>query len=68
MLDVLIIGAGVSGLYLAKLLAIESESSTSQKNFEFSVFEARDRIGGRLLSIDGVKKKLLVYMFLYYFL
>ncbi|WP_214829686.1 flavin monoamine oxidase family protein [Exiguobacterium algae] len=43
--QVTIIGAGVSGLYAAHLL--------QRKGVDVTVFEARDRIGGRILSIDG---------------
>ena len=40
--DVLIVGAGAAGLYAAAIL--------EQNNIDFAVLEARDRIGGRLLS------------------
>ncbi len=40
--DTLIIGGGLSGIYAAYLLA--------QKNQSFVVLEARDRLGGRILS------------------
>lgn len=45
--SVIIIGAGASGLYAAALL--------QQENYDVVVLEARDRIGGRLLSVpvDG---------------
>ena len=39
-----IVGAGVSGLYLAYLL---------QEDFEITILEARERVGGRIFSIDG---------------
>ncbi len=39
---VVIIGAGLSGLYLARLL--------KQKGYPASVLEARDRVGGRIVS------------------
>lgn len=39
-----IVGAGISGLYLAYLL---------QKDFEVTLLEARERIGGRIFSIEG---------------
>lgn len=39
-----IIGAGISGLYLAHLL---------EDRFEITILEARERIGGRVFSIDG---------------
>lgn len=42
--DTIIIGGGLSGIYAAYLLA--------QKNKSFVVLEARDRIGGRILSPD----------------
>lgn len=41
---VTIVGAGISGLYLAYLL---------QKDFEVTLLEARERVGGRIFSIDG---------------
>jgi monoamine oxidase len=41
---IIIIGAGISGLYLASLL---------EKKYEVLIFEARDRVGGRVFSIDG---------------
>ena len=41
---VLIIGAGLSGLYSAYLL---------QDDFDVTVIEARERVGGRVHSIDG---------------
>lgn len=40
----IIIGAGLSGLYAATLL---------QEHFDITMIEARERIGGRVLSIDG---------------
>lgn len=40
-IDTIIIGAGLSGIYAASLLA--------EKNKSFVVLEARDRIGGRIL-------------------
>ena len=43
--SIAIIGAGVSGLYAASLLI--------EKGYDVTVFEARDRIGGRVLSHDG---------------
>ncbi|MCC5893590.1 FAD-dependent oxidoreductase [Exiguobacterium sp.] len=43
--SIAIIGAGVSGLYAAALLI--------EKGYDVTVFEARDRIGGRVLSHDG---------------
>lgn len=42
--DVIVIGAGVSGLYAAKLLA--------KQGVEVLVLEARDRVGGRLYTIQ----------------
>ncbi len=41
-IDTIIIGGGLSGMYAACLLA--------QKNISFVLLEARDRIGGRILS------------------
>lgn len=41
-LKVAIIGGGLSGLYAARLL--------SHLNIDFQLFEARDRLGGRILS------------------
>ena len=40
--DTIIIGGGLSGIYAAYLL--------SQRNKSFVVLEARERIGGRILS------------------
>lgn len=39
-----IVGAGVSGLYLAYLL---------EDRFEVTILEARDRVGGRIFNING---------------
>jgi len=39
-----IVGAGISGLYLAYLL---------QEKFEITILEARERIGGRIFALDG---------------
>jgi monoamine oxidase len=39
-----IVGAGISGLYLAYLL---------QEDFEITILEARERVGGRIFSLDG---------------
>jgi monoamine oxidase len=39
-----IVGAGISGLYLAYLL---------EEKFDVTILEARDRVGGRIYSIDG---------------
>lgn len=44
-MNIAIIGAGVSGLYAASLL--------TEKGYDVTVFEARDRIGGRVLSHNG---------------
>lgn len=44
MKKIIIIGAGLSGLYLAKLL---------QDHYEVLILEARERVGGRALSIEG---------------
>lgn len=44
-LKVAIIGAGLSGLYTAYRL--------SQLNIDYQLFEARDRLGGRILSTPG---------------
>ncbi|WP_207562852.1 flavin monoamine oxidase family protein [Sulfurimonas aquatica] len=41
---IIIIGAGISGVYLAYLL---------QEKYEVIILEARDRVGGRIFSIDG---------------
>ncbi len=41
---VIIIGAGLSGLYLASLL---------QKHYAITILEARDRVGGRIHTVDG---------------
>lgn len=43
--SIAIIGAGASGLYATSLL--------TEKGYNVTVFEARDRIGGRVLSHDG---------------
>ena len=45
MLGTAIIGAGLSGLTLAR--------SLQQEGAEFALFEARDRLGGRILSVPG---------------
>ncbi len=42
--NIIIIGAGISGLYLATLL---------QKQFNVTIIEARHRVGGRILTLDG---------------
>jgi len=44
MKNVIIIGAGLSGIYAATLL---------QKHCRVTLLEARDRIGGRILTVDG---------------
>ena len=44
MKKVTIIGAGLSGIYLASLL---------EKEYEVTILEARDRVGGRVFSIDS---------------
>jgi len=40
----LIIGAGISGLYTAMLL---------QENYEVTILEARDTVGGRVMDVSG---------------
>ena len=45
MLDVAIVGGGLSGLALAKNL--------HRRARDFAVFEARDRLGGRILTVAG---------------
>ena len=42
--DLLIIGAGLSGLYAAYLL---------QDKYNITIIEARPRIGGRIVTIDS---------------
>lgn len=42
--NIIIIGAGLSGLYLAYLL---------EEKYNITLVEARERIGGRIYSIDG---------------
>ena len=42
--DLIIIGAGLSGLYLATLL---------REEFNVTILEARERLGGRILTQDG---------------
>ena len=44
MKNIIIIGAGLSGIYAATLL---------QKSHKVTILEARDRIGGRVLTVDG---------------
>jgi len=44
MKNIIIIGAGLSGIYAATLL---------QKDYNVTILEARDRIGGRVLTVDG---------------
>ena len=44
MKNIIIIGAGLSGIYAATLL---------QKKYNVTILEARDRIGGRVLTVDG---------------
>lgn len=43
--NLIIVGAGLSGLYTAFLL---------QDKYNITILEARERIGGRVLSIDGL--------------
>lgn len=45
MLDVAIVGGGLSGLALAK--------NQHRRARDFAVFEARDRLGGRILTVAG---------------
>ncbi|QGM97361.1 flavin monoamine oxidase family protein [Methylocystis parvus] len=45
MLDVAIVGGGVCGLALARGLA--------RRGLSFALFEARDRLGGRVLSVEN---------------
>jgi monoamine oxidase len=45
MLEIAIIGGGLSGLALARNL--------QQRGRDFAVFEARERLGGRILSVPG---------------
>ena len=44
MKNIVIIGAGLSGIYAATLL---------QKDYNITILEARNRIGGRVLTVDG---------------
>ncbi len=46
--QVAVLGAGVSGLNMARLLSAAGVS--------FELFEARDRFGGRVLTVDGTGK------------
>jgi len=43
-IDIIIIGGGLSGMYTAYLL--------SKKNISFVLLEARERVGGRILSLE----------------
>ena len=49
--NVVIVGAGIAGLSSASLFVKNHFS-------DFMILEARDRIGGRILSFDGPNRKL----------
>lgn len=51
MLDVAIVGGGVSGLYCAWRLLGADPPAAPRRYQKVAVFEASDRIGGRLLSV-----------------
>ena len=44
MKNIIVIGAGLSGIYAATLL---------QKHYNVTILEARERIGGRVFTVDG---------------
>lgn len=48
--DVLIVGAGISGLAAARSLVGSDSGGASDSDIDVVVIEARDRVGGRLLS------------------
>jgi len=50
--DIAIIGAGVSGTYCGWRLLEENSASNSDVIRNISIFEATDRIGGRLYTIN----------------
>jgi len=50
--SVAIIGGGMSGVSAAYSLALSNKHGISDKNFDFVVYEAQDRIGGNAYTFD----------------
>lgn len=54
--SVLVLGAGLSGLYSAYLL--------EKQGFKVTVLEARDRLGGRVYTLIGFHLNIIIWIFL----
>lgn len=53
LLDCVIVGGGISGLCIAQALCTKHSSSSSSLSPNFIVTEAKDRVGGNIVTVEA---------------